>query len=39
MNLAKRQGKEAETKMLLPLFLMLIIVLLVVVAPAMLNIY
>lgn len=39
MQLAKRQGKEAETKMLIPLFLMLLIVLLIVVAPAMLNIY
>lgn len=39
MQLAKRQGKEAETKMLIPLFLMLLIVLIIVVAPAMLNIY
>ncbi len=39
IQLAKRQGQEAQTKLLLPLFIMLLIVLVIVVAPAMLNMY
>lgn len=34
-NLARRQGEEAGTKLLIPLFLMLAIVMVMVVAPAM----
>lgn len=35
---AKRQGEEAETKLLLPMFLMLVVVLIVVMIPAFLAI-
>ena len=38
LSLARRQGQEMGTKLLLPMFIMLIIVLVVVAAPAMLNI-
>lgn len=38
-NLAKRQGEEAGTKLLLPLFLMLGIVMVIVVVPAFLSFY
>lgn len=38
-NLAKRQGEEAATKLLLPLFLMLGIVMVIVAVPAFLSFY
>jgi hypothetical protein len=38
-NIAKRLGEEAGTKLLLPLFLMLGIVMVMVVAPAFLSFY
>ncbi len=39
IHLAKRQGQELGTKLLLPLFMMLLVVLALVIAPAMMNIY
>jgi len=38
-NLAKRQGEEAATKLLLPLFMMLGIVMVIVAVPAFLSFY
>lgn len=38
-NLARRQGEEAATKLLIPLFLMLGIVMVIVVVPAFLTFY
>ena len=38
-NIAKRLGEEAGTKLLLPLFMMLGIVMVMVVAPAFLSFY
>lgn len=38
-NLAKRMGEEASTKLLLPLFLMLGIVMVIIVVPAFLSFY
>ena len=37
-NLAKRLGEEAGTKMLIPLFLMLLVVLVMIVVPAFFSI-
>lgn len=37
-NMAKRLGEEAETKMLIPMFLMLAVVLVIIVIPAFLSI-
>ena len=36
-NLARRQGEEAETKLMLPMIMMLIVVLIVVMTPAFLS--
>lgn len=38
-NLARRQGEEAATKLLIPLFLMLGVVMVIVVVPAFLTFY
>lgn len=38
-NLAKKLGEEAGTKLLLPLFLMLGVVMIMIVVPAFLAIY
>ena len=38
-NLARRQGEEAATKLLIPLFLMLGVVMVIVVVPAFLAFY
>ena len=37
-NIAKRLGEEAGTKLLLPMFLMLAVVLVIVIGPAFLSI-
>ena len=36
-NMARRQGEEAGTKLLGPLFLMLIIVMVVIIVPALMS--
>ena len=36
-NLAKQKGEEAGTRMLIPMFLMLILVMLIIVVPAFLS--
>ena len=39
LNLAKREGEELNTKLLLPLFMMLLIVMMMIVVPALLIFY
>lgn len=39
INIAKRYGEEASTKLLLPLFIMLIIIMIMVIAPAIISFY
>ena len=38
-NLAKKQGEEAGTKLLLPMFMLLAIVMVIVVVPAFMSLY
>jgi hypothetical protein len=39
LNLAKREGEELNTKLLLPLFMMLLIVMMMIIVPALLIFY
>lgn len=39
LNLAKREGEELNTKLLLPLFMMLLIVMMIIIVPALLIFY
>ena len=39
LNLAKREGEELNTKLLLPLFMMLLIVIMMIIVPALLIFY
>ena len=39
LNLAKREGEELNTKLLLPLFIMLLIVMMMIIVPALLIFY
>ena len=38
-NLAKKQGEKAGTKLLLPMFMLLAIVMVIVVVPAFMSLY
>ena len=39
INLARREGEELNTKLLLPLFMMLLIVMMMIIVPALLIFY
>ena len=39
INLARREGEELNTKLLLPLFMMLLIVMMIIIVPALLIFY
>lgn len=39
INLARREGEELSTKLLIPLFIMLVVVMMIIIVPALLTFY